>query len=234
MSLDEMPQKHETTVGNILRDKAHGWSLNYYNDKTSIYDVPLARARAMMEMMKKEAELQAAQKTYAAFLACSKRPEGRLKEDIKATESVISQLKGEVSRLSFTSYGAARASSFSRAEDIIHTLAYKQLLEQQRFSSLQRVRNLFMLHGDEEDMRKGVETVENRFITSMASLSLLTPAALAAPAPSAAAEAAAEAAASPSASPSASQPKRARAYSEEEEWTEPEMKGWRGKIKEWD
>ena len=52
MSLDEMPQKHETTVGNILRDKAHGWSLNYYNDKTSIYDVPLARARAMMEMMK--------------------------------------------------------------------------------------------------------------------------------------------------------------------------------------
>jgi hypothetical protein len=223
-------------VGNILRDKEHGWSLNYYNDKTSIYDVPLARARAMLEMMKKEAELQAAQKTYAAFLACSKRPEGRLKEDIKATESIISQLKSEVSRLSFTSYGAARASSFSRADDIIHTLAYKQLLEQQRFSGLQRVRNLFMLDGNEEAMRQGVETVENHFITSMASLSLLTPAALAAPAPAATSGPVAVAAAAP-VTEAPVQSKRSRAYSEEEGWTEQEqeqeLNGWRGKIKEW-
>jgi hypothetical protein len=231
MSLDEMPQKHEPTVANILRDKAHGWSLNYYNDKASIYDVPLARARAMLELMKKETELHAAQKRHAGFLACSKRPEGRLKEDIKAIESVISQLKSEVSRLSFTSYGAARASSFSRAEDIIHTLSYKQLLEQQRTSSLQRVRNLFMVDGDVEAMRQGVETVETRFTTSMASLSLLTPAALV----SVAVAPVAAAALAPVAEPAAAQPKRSRAYSEEEEeWTEPVLNGWRGKIKEWD
>lgn len=231
MSLDEMPEKNEPTVANILRDKAHGWSLNYYNDKSSIYDVPLARAYAMLELMKKEAELHAAQKRHAAFLEV-KRPDARLKEDIKAVESIISQLKREVTRLSFTSYGAARASSFSRAEDIIHTLSYKQLLQQQRSSSLQRVRNLFMVDGDEEAMRQGVEAVETRFTTSMASLSPLKPAALVTAAAAAVAEAVA--AAAPVAEPA--QSKRSRAFSEEveeEDWTEPELKGWRSKIKEW-
>ena len=216
MSLNEMSQKHETTVANILRDKAHGWSLNYYNDKTTIYDVPLARANAMLELMKKEAEFQKAQKTHAAFLACSKRPDGRLKEDIKAVESAISQLKSELSRLSFVSYGATRAASFSQAEDIIHTLAYKQLLEQQRFSSLKGVCNLFMVSGDEEAMRQGVEKVENRFTTSMASLGLVKAVPAASQEPSA-----------PAAAP-VSQPKRTRAYSEEDDWVEEHnVKGWR-------
>ena len=232
MRFVEMPEKNEAVVNNILRDKAHGWSLNYYNDKTSIYDVPLARARSMLELMKKEGELHEAQKTHAAFLEV-KRPTARLKEDIKAIESIISQLKREVSRLSFTSYGAARASSLSRAEDIIHTLSYKKLLEQQRSSSLQRVRNLFMVDGDVEAMRQGVEAVETRFTTSMASLSPLKPAVLV----NAAAASVAEAVAAPAPAPVAEavQSKRSRAYSEEvdDEWTEPEMKGWRGKIKEW-
>jgi hypothetical protein len=227
MSL-EMFEKYEPVVSNILRDKAHGWCLDYYNDKKTSYDVSLLRAQSMLELMKKEGELQKAQKTHAAFLASSKRPDARLKEDIKAIESLISQLKGEVSRLSFTSYGATRASSFFMAEDIINTLAYKQLLEKKRNSSLQRLRNLFMMDGDLEAMRQGVATIEENFTTTIASLSPLKPASLAAPVP------VPVAAPVPVPVTEVVQSKRSRAYSEEvEEWTEPQLKGWRGKIKEW-
>jgi len=204
------------TVANILRDKAHGWSLDCYNEKKTIHDVPLVRAQAMLELMKKEVELQQAQKKHAAFLASSKRPDQRLKEDIKAVESVISQLKGDVSRLSFMSYGASWVSSLAMAEDVIHTLSYKQLLEQQRSSNLQSIRNNFMLDGDEDAMRQAVEKVETRFTTSMVSLSLVKAAAKQEPA-----------AAAPAAAPAAaSHPKRTRAYSDDE-WEEHNVKGWR-------
>jgi hypothetical protein len=212
-------------ANNILRDKAHGWSLNYYNDKTSSYDVPLARAQAMLELMKKEGELQAAHKAHASFLATmTKQTQGRLKEDIKAVESVIGQLKGDVSRLSFISYNVFRPATLSASQDNVDTLAYKQLLEQQRFSSLQKLRNLFMESGDEEAMRQGVAAVEERFKSTMASLDTTTVlAADAAPAvftPTAAFAAVAEVV----------HKKRTKRYSEAEDdgWDELEkVGGWR-------
>jgi hypothetical protein len=203
------------TVANILRDKANGWSLDYYNDKKTIHDVPLLRAQAMLELMKKEGELEAAQKKHAAFLACSKRPDQRLKDDIKAVESVVSQLKSEASKLAFSSHGAERAYSFSNAEDIIHTLAYKQLLEQQRSSNLQSIRNNFMVNGDEEAMRQAVAAVESRFTTSMASLSQLKPA----PAPSPA----------PALAPVAGRSKKCVSYSEDDDWVDLEQLVMSGK-----
>ena len=203
-------------ANNILRDKAHGWSLNYYNDKTSSYDVPLARAQAMLELMKKESELQAAQKTHASFLATmTKHTQGRLKEDIKAVESVIGQLKSDVSRLSFISYNVFRPATLSAAQDNADTLAYKQLVEQQRFSSLQRLRNLFMENGDEEAMRQGVAAVEERFKSTMASLELVKEA------PTQVAAQAHEPVAAPK------KVKRHRADEEDDDWAEPEVKGWR-------
>ena len=206
---------YEPTINNILRDKAQRWSLNYYNDKTTSYDVPLARAHAMLELMEKESEFKVAQKTHASFLAISKNPNQRLKEDIKAIESKIGQLKADISRLVFISHGAVRTYSLSSAQDIIDTLAYKQLLEQQRTSGIQGARNLFMANGDEAAMRESVEAVETRFRAVMASLD-------AAPRPVAAPE--------PEPEPEAPQTKkRNRRYDEEDyDWDELEkVGGWR-------
>lgn len=206
------------SINNILRDKAQGWSLDYYNDKKTSYDVPLVRAQAMLELMKKEGEHLAAQKKHASLLALSKttsKPSQRVKDEIKAIESVISQLKGDVLRLSFTSHGATRCYSSSKAEDIINILAYKQLLEQQRFSSLQGVRNIFMMTGDEEAMCQGVEQVERRFTANMASLDSIKLSSE--PQPESAQESGVASA------------KRNRRYREEEEddWPEHEVKGLR-------
>jgi len=208
---------YESTINNILRDKAHAWSLNYYNEKATSYDVSLARAQAMLELMKKEGELHAAQKTHASFLALSKNPSPKLKGDIKNIESVIGQLKSDVARLCFTSHGATRPYSLSGAQDIIDTIAYSQFLEKQRFSSLQGVRNHFMVTGDEEAMREGVVTTEDRFSTAMASLGTVLPSKV-------------PLEVEPSV-PLESHKKRNRRYEEEDDgWVDPEqVKGWRNK-----
>ena len=189
---------------NILRDKAQGWSLDYYKCKGTSYDVPLVRAEAMLELMKKEGELEILQKDLAAFVATvPKEPQGSSKQHIKQMESMVSQLKSEMSALSFTSYGADRPSSLSKAQDIYDIILYKKLLEKQRIMLLHSVRNLFMRNGNEEEMRQGVVMAESRFAAAMASLA---PAAAAEPAPA----------------PVPEPKKRSRAYSEDDGWDEEE------------
>lgn len=215
---------YESTINNILRDKAQGWSLDYYLDKRTSYDVPLARAQAMLELMEKEIELQSAQKKYASFLAASKGASQRLKNDIKAVESVISQLKSDVSRLVFISNGAYRPSSIFRAHEAINTLLNKRMVEKQRIMLLHNVRNTFMRNGNEEEMRQGVEAAESNFATSMASLAA-APAPASGPMPVPVPVPVAEP------EPEAAPKKRNRAYSDEDDgWEEPEqVKGWRSK-----
>ena len=215
---------YEYSINNILRDKAQGWSLDYYLDKRTSYDVPLARAQAMLELMEKESELQVAQKKYASFLAASKGAGQRIKDDIKAVESVISQLKGDISRLSFISNGAYRPPSFLRAHEAIDTLLTKRMLEKQRLMLLHSARNIFMRNGNEQEMRQSVEAAETRFSAAMASLE---------PAPGPAPEPAPVAAPEPAAGQEPAPKKRNRHYSEDDDdWEEPEqLKGWRNK--EW-
>lgn len=162
----EPEKKYESTVENILRDKAHGWSLDYYKDGKSIYDVDIVRAETMLALISKENELPAKQKNLemlTSHLAVS--PSKKIKDEIKAEEAAIRQIRTEMSRLS---YICGLSVSLQKAQNNLDILIFKRYLEKNRAEGLQNLRNMFMHDGDEDFLRRGVTWVESRFDTLMA------------------------------------------------------------------
>ena len=162
----EPEQKYEPTVENILRDKAQRWSLDYYKEGKSTYDVSIARAEAMLALISKENELPAKQKILEmlnSHLAVS--PTKKIKDEIKAEEAAIRQIKAEMSRLSFI---CGPSVPLHAAQHNLETLIFKRYLEKNRIEGLQNLRNMFMHDQDEDYLRRGVTWVESRFETLMA------------------------------------------------------------------
>ena len=163
----EPEKKYESTVENILRDKAHGWSLDYYKDGKSIYDVDIVRAETMLALISKENELPAKQKNLemlTSHLAVSPSSK-KIKDEIKAEEAAIRQIRTEMSRLS---YICGLSVSLQKAQNNLDILIFKRYLEKNRAEGLQNLRNMFMHDGDEDFLRRGVTWVESRFDTLMA------------------------------------------------------------------
>jgi hypothetical protein len=165
----EPQQKYESTVENILRDKAHRWSLDYYKDSKSIYDVGILRAETMLALIAKENELPPKQKMLELLnkqMAVS--PTKKIEAEIKAEESAIRQIRVEMSKLS---YICGPSVLLQVAEHKLETLTFKRYLEKNRAEGLQNLRNMFMHDGDEDFLRRGVTWVESRFETLMATSS---------------------------------------------------------------
>lgn len=167
----EPSDAYEPTVANILRDQKSGWNTDYYkNDTTTSYDVALARAEAMHQLLIKEAEMHVIQeklsvrekeKTNSDWQAMNK------KDDIEAMKGSIDAIKREISALYLTVRDMEWPTSIQAAADIVHTIRYNRLLEQQRASGLQRLRNTFKEDGNLDYLRRGVTWTETYFARHM-------------------------------------------------------------------
>lgn len=164
-------QEYAATVGNILRDKAQGWSLDYYKDDgKSSYDVAIARAETMVQLVIKSNEASTLYQKLNALekiVSLSKQEEKARLADVKKVEIAIEHNKTDMRNLAFTTIDMVMPSTLQEAEGNIATLAYKRVLEKQRMAVLQLARNQFMCDCDEELLWRTVTYAETRFTALM-------------------------------------------------------------------
>ena len=154
----EPVSKYENVVENILRDKASGWTCDYYRDTSTGYDVHVSRAQGeiqkyRMQINKYEKVLEKITQTLDAS------------EDEKANPKVKKLSAKEIAalELEYTETYKLKCEQMvflDTAESSCQGFLWKQFLQRKRLSLLQTLRNDFILEGDEDHMRRGVTWIE--------------------------------------------------------------------------
>jgi hypothetical protein len=151
----ESDKRYEHVVDDILRDKAYGWSLNYYSDsaKTS-WDV--AVGRTALRIVKLE-EGVAYNKT---LLAAS---EDKIKRS-RLEPNDANYLK--ISKVALQAVDQAYATATDEIGEMTKELEelrplqeeqiWKQYVEKRTGATLRQLRNKFQIDGDVDFMRRGV------------------------------------------------------------------------------
>jgi hypothetical protein len=154
----EPVSKYENVVENILRDKASGWSSDYYRDTSTGYDVHVSRAQGeiqkhRVQINKYEKALEKITQALDASEHAKAGPEGK-----KLSAKEVAALE-----LEYTETYKLKCEQMvllDAAESKFQGLQWKQYLQRKRLSLLQALRNDFILEGNEDYMRRGVTWIE--------------------------------------------------------------------------
>lgn len=112
----EPEAKHLLTVHDILRDKASGWSFNYFRETASSVDVPLTRAIAGVDRLLLEAEAVTLRKSLSAVE--NSYGEGIDQEKKAAVEDMRRRLDGLKREMEYAQDKATQDAKRKEAEQL--------------------------------------------------------------------------------------------------------------------
>jgi hypothetical protein len=162
--LEYLMQPGDEAAENILRDKKSGWKYNYYQQEQTMYDVPVAHARASVNSLKRQIkEYDASLEGITQRIENSKRnPDDPKFKMLKPKD--VEELEAEY--IEIYKRKCDRMVALDGEESVLEKEKYAQMIDQKRLSLLHHLRNTFMVDGDEKYMRAGTAWVE-QYIADM-------------------------------------------------------------------
>jgi len=151
-------EKYEHVVENILRDKADGWSHDYYTSTSTMFDVPYSVATLAVRKMK--AAIKRCENTLTDITTRieNSKLDPKHKNYVKLTGKEVEELEAEY----IETYKKKCDHMISlEADELEETkMGWKRYVEVIRYKLLNYLRNKFMIDGDNDFMTRGVTYVE--------------------------------------------------------------------------
>jgi flagellar biosynthesis GTPase FlhF len=137
----EPEAKHLLTVHDILRDKASGWSFNYFKECSSSVDVPLTRAIAGVDFILLEAEAVTLRKSLSAVE--NSHAEDIDQEKKAAVEDMRRRLDAVKREMEYAQDKATQDAKRKEAEELRQSIAVaRKEMEDARTREIRRLTGL--------------------------------------------------------------------------------------------
>ena len=151
--------KYEHIVTDILRDKRHDWSLNYYNDKKTSWDTEIVKARNILKVCQ---ELITANNAML-----DKQTKDLARYRLGKTHPDYLHLTPQNLKTMDSSYAVATDTIAENNEHIKTTTAFlnealwNQYIESRTRQIMRHLRTKFKTDNDVEFLRRGVTWIHN-------------------------------------------------------------------------